>query len=121
MSWGKIDDHLYSHTKWLATPDGGRALWVTALSWSMSQLTDGYVPRAALPALGSTVAKAESLVRSGLWEDAEGGWQFHDWATYQPSAASVLEQRARNADRMKRARESKDKGRGGDVTPLRQV
>ena len=33
MAWFRVDDHLYSHPKWLALPKGSRALWVTAGSW----------------------------------------------------------------------------------------
>lgn len=94
MTWGKVDDQLYSSPKWLAAPPRSRGLWVTAMSWSLSQLTDGHVPMQALPLLGARKPDAEALVKAGLWEHADGGYQFHDWAEYQPDAASIRAKRS---------------------------
>lgn len=98
MTWGKVDDKLWGHPKWMATPAPARGLWITALSWCMDQGTDGHVPRHALPFLGSTPRHANALVTSGLWETADGGWQFHDWLSYQPDAASVKAKRQAESD-----------------------
>jgi hypothetical protein len=129
MAWGKVDDKLHSSPKWRATSKGGRALWATALSWSMDQLTDGFIPAHMLAALDGTRADAKSLVDTGLWERTEIGWQFHDWAEYQPSRDQVLAERGAAKERQKRARERarerreteasrRDEGvTHGDVTP----
>ena len=74
MAWFKVDDHLYSHPKWINLPKGARALWVTAGAWSAGQLLDGFIPAAALPLLNGTRAEAKRLVESGLWVEAPGGW-----------------------------------------------
>lgn len=89
MAWGKVDDKLWGSPKWISTPPRARGLWVTALSWSMDQLTDGNVPTHALPILGATRADARALVNAGLWETTTDGWRFHDWLDYQPDSASV--------------------------------
>jgi hypothetical protein len=102
MTWGKIDDKLWGHQKWMATPAPARGLWITALSWCMDQGTDGHVPRHVLPFLGSTPRHANALVTSGLWETADGGWQFHDWLAYQPDAASVRAKRQAESEGGKR-------------------
>lgn len=102
MTWGKVDDKLWGHPKWMATPAPARGLWITALSWCMDQGSDGHVPRHVLPFLGSTPRHANALVTSGLWETADGGWQFHDWLTYQPDAASVKAKRKAESEGGKR-------------------
>lgn len=95
--WAKVDDKLFSHPKWLATSTAGKALWVSALSWCASQEGDGCVPTHVLPLLGATKAAARSLVASGLWEEADGGWAFHDWIEYQPDGATAKAVRAQKS------------------------
>lgn len=93
MSWAKVDDGLYSSMKWRRASKSARALWTSALSWSMDQLTDGHVPREVLGLLDGTRAEAASLVTAGLWDVVDGGWRFHDWHDYQPDAASIRAKR----------------------------
>jgi len=93
VPFGLVDDKLHSHVKWRTASKGARALWTTAKSWCMDQLTDGYVPKGMLRSLDGTPGDAKSLVAVGLWESADGGWQFHDWLDYQPDAASIRAKR----------------------------
>lgn len=88
MSWGKVDDRLHSHPKWRRASKGGRALWVTALSWCSSFPSDGVVPRHMLAVLDGTTAEARSLVDAGLWVAHGDGWQFHQWEERNPDAVS---------------------------------
>ena len=108
MAWFKVDDHLYSHPKWIALPKGARALWVTAGAWCAGQLLDGYVPSAALPLLDGTRAEAKKLCEAGLWREVKGGWSFHDWAAYQPTKKSVMDKRSKDAERLRAWREKRD-------------
>ena len=108
MAWFKVDDHLYSHPKWLSLPKGSRALWVTAGSWCSGQLLDGFIPAAVLPTLDGTRRDATELVKVGLWIETDGGWEFHDWGEYQPTKASVIERRKKSAERLRRWREQKE-------------
>lgn len=109
MPWFKVDDGLHSHPKWIAASPHARALWVTAGSWCAAHLTDGHVPKHMLTLFGARPKDAAELVRLGLWveadDDPEGGWRFHDWGEYQPSAASVMAERAAARERQRRARE----------------
>ena len=88
MSWGKVDDRLHSHPKWRRASKGGRALWVTALSWCSSFPSDGVVPRHMLAVLDGTTAEARSLVDAGLWVALGDGWQFLQWEERNPDAVS---------------------------------
>jgi hypothetical protein len=89
--WAKIDDKLCTHPKFVGLPLAPRGLWVTALSWSSMQLTDGHIPRSALRLFGAQPRDARRLVEAGLWEEDGDGWRFHDWSDYQPSAWDVRE------------------------------
>ena len=98
MAWFKVDDRLWSHPKWLATPPAARGLWTSAGSWSAHQEQDGYVPSAILRVLGHSKGHALALVRSGLWREVDGGYVFHGWAEFQPTSAELQAKRAIRAD-----------------------
>lgn len=108
MAWFKVDDHLYSHPKWLSLSKGSRALWVTAGSWCSGQLLDGFIPEAVLGILGGTRREASELVTVGLWRDEKGGWRFHDWQNYQPTRKAVMDKRAKDAERIRAWRDKRD-------------
>ena len=113
MPWFKVDDGFANSKPVLRIPRRYRApaigLWVLAGTWSAKELTDGFVPDYALEDFASTPAMAEQLVRAGLWEKAENGYQFVGWSNYQPTKVQVLTRRAEEADRKSRAREAKRK------------
>jgi len=108
MAWFRVDDHLYSHPKWLALPKGSRALWVTAGSWCAGQLLDGYIPQTVLTMLGGNRSEATHLVNAGLWTAEEDGYRFHDWQAYQPTKKAVLERRAKDVERIRAWREKRE-------------
>lgn len=98
MAWFKVDDKLFGHPKWLATPPRARGLWVTAGSWCAASGTDGRVPRESLRSLGGTPTDAAALVSVGLWREVKAGWIFHEWSIYQPDAASEKAKRKADSD-----------------------
>ena len=106
MAWGKVDDNLAFHPKVIQAGNEAMGLWVRALSWSMSILSDGHVPSGLVSAFNGDDA-AEKLVESGLWIAVDGGFQFRDWAEYQPTKEHVLAERASAKERMARIRGQK--------------
>lgn len=110
MPWFKVDDNLAFHHKVIAAGNPAMGLWVRAGSACAQQLTDGFIPAHMATALG-TKAQAERLVSAGLWERAEGGYKFHEWAARQPSKASVEAERAVHSERMRVYRERKKTGK----------
>ena len=82
MPWLRVDDGLFLHPKWLATPSSARGLWITALSYCGNQSNGGIIPSALLPVLGGTEKDASDLVQSGLWIAIDGGWQIHNFVEY---------------------------------------
>lgn len=109
MPWFKVDDKLHKHRKARLAGCEAMGLWALAGSWSAAELQDGFVPESVcaqwtpkFKALGG------KLVAAGLWtageKRGEKGWYFHDWTTYQPTAAKVRKDRAEAQERMKRLR-----------------
>lgn len=105
MTWFKVDDSFYDHPKIFDAPDCAVALWVRAGCWSARNLTDGFVP-ANMPArlCDDPERAVRELIQRGLWKRVKGGYQFHDWSDYQPTRASVEEQRAAARERMRKLR-----------------
>lgn len=121
ISWFKVDDKLWGHPKWLATPLRSRGLWVTAGAWSADQEQDGKIPKHVLPIFGATVRDASSLVTIGLWEVVGQGndtyYLFHDWAEFQPLREAKDADREAARERMRAGRERKAALRSEDVRP----
>lgn len=86
MPWFKVDDRLAFHPKVMKAGNEAIGLWVRAGSWAAAHLTDGEIPSEMLPILGGNRIQAGRLVRAGLWVEFDGGYKFHDWTVYQPSA-----------------------------------
>jgi len=105
--WFRVDDKLWGSPKWLAIKAGARALWVTAGAWSMDQLTDGKVPAHVVPILGGRPSDAKALVTCGLWNETDGGYQFHDWHDWQPTRESIITKRENEAQRKAAWREKR--------------
>jgi hypothetical protein len=101
MPWIKVDDQIAHHPKFMAAGAPASWLWVCGQSYCARYLTDGFVPESALPTLGNVTnpkAHAQTLVRVGLWERAEGGYRVHDYLQFQPSRADVEERRRQRAN-----------------------
>lgn len=92
MGWFKVDDQLAFHQKAVIAGNAAMGLWVRAGSWSCAQLTDGFIAKAMANAMANE-CDADALVLAGLWDEVEGGYQFHDWAEFQPSAEDEREKR----------------------------
>lgn len=102
MNWLRIDDGFPDHPKVAALSDAAFRLWVTAGCWSRRQATQGFVPRTQLRALTRhrtpnllvaelTDSKVSSRYEAPLWEEVEGGWQFHDWDDFNPGTEKPAE------------------------------
>ena len=134
MVWVKLDDQFTEHPKVvLAGPLAGW-LHVCGLVYCGRNLTDGFIPSAMVSRLatfdhiGITTGGAaglfevghdietqeliDILVDCGLWEEAEGGYNIHDYLDYNPSKADVIAERKANAKRQKDFQERHRKGNG---------
>ena len=105
MPWFKVDDTFGFHHKAVMAGNSAVGLWCRAGSACMQQLTDGFVADHMLPVLGGKPKDAAALVATGLWVTVPGGWRFHQWDDFQPTAEQVKADRRAAADRQRRARE----------------
>lgn len=109
MPWFKVDDGFFSSRQMLSIPPRYRTrsagLWVLAGAWSAKELTDGFVPIGLLRDLYASPAVAEQLVSAGLWERAEGGFNFVGWDKFQFTKSRVMEHRQNENERKRKARE----------------
>lgn len=97
MAWFKVDDYFYDHPKVLECSTAAIGLWTLAASYASRHLTDGFVSNRCAERFGSDEEILE-LVSSGLWEETEGGYLFHDWHKYNPSASRIQEIRRKRAE-----------------------
>jgi hypothetical protein len=51
--------------------------------------------------------EVKELVAAGLWLEGDTGYRIHDYADYQPSAASVKQKRQASAERMRKVRQGR--------------
>jgi hypothetical protein len=117
MTWFKIDDSFYDHPKVFDAPDCAVALWTRAGTWSARNLTDGFVP-AKMPArlCDDPDTATKELLRRGLWKRATGGFSFHDWADFQPTADAVKTLREQRAAAGRRGGQAKAAQANGKQT-----
>lgn len=107
MAWFKVDDNLCLHPKTVAAGNAAMGLWVRAGSWSMQNLTDGWIPADVATMLGRPT-EIRRLVEAGLWEAKTDGYAFHEWNPRQPSRVQVLAGREAERNRKVRARRRPD-------------
>jgi hypothetical protein len=108
MTWFRIDDSFYDHPKVFDAPDCAVALWTRAGTWSARNLTDGFVP-AKMPVrlCDDPDTAIKELLRRGLWSRATGGFLFHDWNDFQPTAEAVKTLRQQRAEAGRRGGQAK--------------
>jgi hypothetical protein len=105
VSWHRVDDGFPEHAKLAALEADPRLLadavmlWLFAACYCRRTNTGGFVTHERLARLTPLAARrakavAEAMVDKarapggdhGLWERVEGGYLFHDWDDYGPSA-----------------------------------
>ncbi|MEY9864149.1 hypothetical protein ABH935_009803 [Catenulispora sp. GAS73] len=108
MPWAKFDDRMPSNRKVRLLSDAAFRLYVSSVCWCSEQLTDGRIATEELRIVSDVrdpETAAGELVARKLWEPVEGGWLVHDFHDYNPTAAAVLDERAKAAERQRRARD----------------
>lgn len=95
MTWARFDDGFPQHPKVVGLSDAAFRLYVACVCYSARNLTDGRVPRAALPTLLPRGAQkaARELITAALLDDDGQFVIVHDYLDYNPSALSVNSKR----------------------------
>lgn len=90
LPWVRMDTQWPHNPKFLMLVEDGRwraiAVYWASLGWSGAQGQNGFVPYYALAQVHATRRNANELVEVALWDPAEGGWDIHDYADFQPSS-----------------------------------
>ena len=89
MVWVRLDDTFPEHPKIIGLPAEAFRTHVCGICYCARNLTDGFVPGAAVN------GAASELVVVGLWDRVESGYQIHDYLDFNPSKAKVLAERER--------------------------
>lgn len=105
----QLDDQIANHPKILKAGPEAAWLWACAIAYCQNHLTDGFVPREALLALGAFKrprALAERLVGAwkypgghGLFERRGEDYAVHDYLEHNPSAEAMRARQARLRER----------------------
>lgn len=110
-----LKDGVRCHPKVLTAGAEAAWLWACCIDYSRQQLTDGFVPDAALPTLATCRAKVSDLVARlvavGLLHREEGGVRVHDYLDHNDSAERVRSDREAAA-----ARQAAHRARKASVT-----
>ena len=121
MPWFKVDDTLHSHPKARRAGLDAMGLWALCGAHSMQYKLDGFTPEWFVSSWRSGVRLAARLVDAGLWRpaerDGEKGWEFHDWADYQPTSDEIERDREMARERQRRRRERRAEARTNDDYP----
>lgn len=113
-----MDDKFYSHRKVRRLSKGAVALWVMAGAYCADHLTDGVIQPSDVDWLGGTQDEADELVDAGMWDEHPDGYEFHDWAAYQPSRSKVEENRAKERERIANWRAAKKQNGDTSLIPV---
>lgn len=77
-----------------AGPDA-ELLYVRSLAHAKGGGTDGYIADFDLPVVGVGLTKlpqrVAALVKHGLWDEAEGGWEITNWTKWNKTQSQLRE------------------------------
>lgn len=103
MAWVKLDDQFSEHPKIMQAGPLAAWLYVCGLTYVARQLTDGFIPESKVRSLADISnwrQLADRLVKIGLWEKVDDGFQVHDYLDYNPSRQQVLANREATKQRV---------------------
>lgn len=127
MTWLKLNDQFFDHPVTLRAGEKATLLHLQGLAYCSRHLTDGKIPREALPGL-TKVARPRELARVlvdvGLWVERKTSYEIRNYLVDQRSAKEVVTERKKGRERVRQFRsrtEQSPVGTGAsnaDVTAL---
>lgn len=99
MAYIQVEASVRTHRKFLRAGPAASWLWLCGIGYCQDGLTDGFIPLEALDYLGvkDPAALVNELVKVGLWDAIDGGWQVHDYASHNRLAADISRLKDRRA------------------------
>jgi hypothetical protein len=128
LSWMEIDDGILDHPKFIRAVNMAGSdvvhLWLGIRSYCAKHLTDGFLPSDMLGEVRGPKGKARdkalvALQQVGLLDNAEGGYQMHNFLKWSTSRAVILERRQAAKERKDRWRRNVGGGQNGTPPPDR--
>ena len=83
-----VDDQFPDHPKVIGLSDAAIAAWLRGLCYASRYMTDGFIAAQVQKKVGTKRA-CDQLVAAGLWDEADGGWQIHDYRIMQRTNADL--------------------------------
>lgn len=124
MTWVKLDDQFFTNSKAQAAGRDGRDLFIAGLCYCSANLTDGAIPKSALPIVaamaGVRQTASKALVTTGLWTEDDSTFHVHDYLEHQSSKEKIEAERDRSRQRKERFRERQRNAKrngGGNAVP----
>jgi transposase len=126
MTWFKMDDHAWSHPKFIGLSSTAFGVWARIGDWCADHATDGLMSRAVVHQIAPESTKVvdqaiRELIQAKLWiPRPDGMLEFHDWVDHQPTRADIEANRAAGRERQRVARERRrSAAEGATVTAIR--
>jgi len=93
VAWIRVESSVARNKKFVRAGAAPSWLWLCGLGYCQEGLTDGFIPAEALPYLGvkNAAQLAQHLVKAGLWDVVDGGWNVHDYLEHNKPASAVRE------------------------------
>jgi hypothetical protein len=110
LSHALIDDKILGCRKALEAGEDATDLFIRGIIYCNEQLTDGFIPDAALDRVSrkrSRRTQAARLVFVGWWKCVANGWEVVDYLSWNPSRAVVEERRKLAKERKERFEEKR--------------
>lgn len=105
MSYTRIDDGILTHPKMAdaeeACPVYAWVLWTKALVYVNQHKLDGRITKkiaGRLVGVGNVDVAIEALVSTGLWDEDESGYRFHDFTEHNATKDQRAEKAKKNAE-----------------------
>lgn len=107
MTDARFPDRWLSDKRLQRLSDGHFRAFITSLTWSVSNRTDGVIEPEDLGLIPNFAANSvQAFVKAGLWQPLEKGWRITDYMTTQTSSEQlVAAEAARAKEREKKARQ----------------
>ncbi len=105
--FARVMGTMWRHKRTSALSMGARGLWVTMLSWSADQMSDGLVEAHAMEMIfrGKVDKKlVDELIAAQVIARAEEGWQLRDWDQHNITRAKYETQLKQGSERVNKSR-----------------
>lgn len=93
MAWTRIDDKFYENAKILDAGPLGAHLYIAGLIHCNVKRTDGFIADCFIAGIGGDAFDskrfAKKLVENKLWDRVEGGYQVHDFLSFNKSKEEI--------------------------------